>query len=647
MEQRHDVGQQQALRLRRYALAASSYGLGIALLWAAHALGFIAAAPALALAALMLAWNGAVFAAFRSGFNLRFADPSLTKPQVYVAVTLLMACLYFIEVGRGISLGFCFLVFLFGIFRLRTRELMHVALYSLAAYALVINLLMHWRPEAIQNVQHEWFTWLLLAVSLPWFGVIGGRIRALRDRLRERSRELEDAVGTIHAMATRDDVTGLYNRAFFTESLGHALAQSERHQRSLAVLFLDVDRFKNINDTLGHEAGDRALREVGARIARCVRGSDIVARLGGDEFVALIEDLRAPEAPGEVAQKIIDAVAQPYALEARELLLTASVGVAVMPADARDAQTLMRNADIAMYRAKSQGRNCWRLYTPQMSEQAAERLELEADLRRAVERGELRLVFQPKVSVADGAIHGAEALLRWQHARLGLLAPHRFIDLAEETGLIVPIGRWVLREATARAAAWPAEAGSCSIAVNLSARQFSDPGLLDAVAAALRDARLAPERLELEITESMVMRDPETAVETMRRLRALGAHLSMDDFGTGYSSRQARPQLRARPAAPRGRRGDRARGARHGARPAHERDRRRRGAQRSARVPAARRLLRLPGISLQRAGAGGGAAGAARGAVAGAAPRRRRPVESPPCDASPSRSSSSAASSPA
>ncbi|HUQ73572.1 MAG TPA: EAL domain-containing protein [Burkholderiales bacterium] len=523
----------QALRLRRFSLAAASYALCLILLWVGQWMGFIHTGPALLLGSVVLAVNAGLYLTFRTNLNLRFADPSLTKAQVFLGTTVLMIALYSADVGRGATLALCFLIFLFGIFRLSTRELVLLALYACAAYALVINLLMHFRPEAITDITHEWFNWLLLAVSLPWFGVVGGRIRELRDRLRERNRELQDAVGTIAAMATRDEVTGLYNRAFFTESLNHALAQAARHERSLGVLFIDVDRFKMINDTLGHPVGDRALRELGARIAQCVRGSDLVARLGGDEFVALIESVPATDALQEVAQKIIEAVAQPLVLDRRELALSVSIGIARMPSDALDAQTLMRNADIAMYRAKAKGRNCFSFYTQQMSEHAEERLELKGDLQHAVERGELRVLYQPKVSVADGAIRGAEALLRWEHPRLGLLTPERFINLAEEGGAIVPIGRWVLREACARAAAW---GGSYTIAVNLSARQFSDPALADIVQAALRESGLPPALLELEITESMVMREPDAAAATMRRLRALGVRLSMDDFGTGYSS---------------------------------------------------------------------------------------------------------------
>ena len=531
-----ETAQQQAIRLERYSLALYSYSLALALLFVGHAFGFIDTPAAISIALATIASNAVVYLMLVSGFNLRFADPSLTKLQVYLGITLLMAALYYVDAARGIALGLCFLVFLFGLFRMSTRELLLLALYTLAGYALVINLLMRLRPHSIQNLKQDWFNWMLLAVALPLFAVIGGRIREMRERLRARKQELQEAIGTIQAMATRDEVTGLYNRAFFTESLRHALAQAERHGRNAALLFIDVDRFKLINDTLGHPVGDQALREIGTRLAGCVRESDLVARLGGDEFVALIESIPAPDALQELGQKIIDSCARPLALERREVALSVSIGIAVMPQDGRDAETLMRNADIAMYRAKAQGRNCLRFYTRQMSDRAEERLELETELHQATARGELRLHYQPEVSVRDGEIRGVEALVRWQHPRRGLLAPDRFIDIAEDTGAIVPIGRWVLHEACSRAAAWARRGTRYSVAVNLSPRQFSDPGLLDTVAAALAASGLDPALLELEITESLVMRDPDAAAETMRRLRGLGARLSMDDFGTGYSS---------------------------------------------------------------------------------------------------------------
>ena len=359
------VEEKQAIRLRRYALAAMSYALVLPVLATGYLLDYIQAAPALAIAAAMVGSNAALYAAFRTGLNLRLSDPSLTKFQVYLGITLLMAGLYYTDAARGVVLGLCYLVFLFGVFRLGMREMITLALYALAGYALVINLLLNFRPESVPSVAQEWFQWLLLAVSLPCFALVAGHIRGLRDRLRARNAELQRAIAAVHAMATRDNVTGLYNRAFFTDSLEHALAQAERHARGVALLFMDVDRFKQINDTLGHAAGDRSLRAIGERISASVRDSDIVARLGGDEFVALIENLGTPAALHQLAEKIIAAVAQPLQLENGELVLSVSIGVAVWPTDGRDAPTLMRNADTALYRAKNQGRNRFSFYTRQ------------------------------------------------------------------------------------------------------------------------------------------------------------------------------------------------------------------------------------------------------------------------------------------
>jgi len=359
------VEEKQAIRLRRHALAALSYALVLPLLATGYLLDYIQAAPALAIGAAMVASNAALYAAFRSGLNLRLNDPSLTKFQVYLGITLLMAGLYYTDAARGIVLGLCYLVFLFGVFRLGMREMITLALYALAGYALVINLLLNFRPESVPSVAQEWFQWLLLAVSLPCFALVAGHIRGLRDRLRARNAELQRAIAAVHAMATRDNVTGLYNRSFFADSVEHALAQAERHARGVALLFMDVDRFKQINDTLGHAAGDRSLRAIGERISACVRDSDIVARLGGDEFVALIENLGAPAGLHQLAEKIIAAVAQPLQLESGELVLSVSIGVAVWPKDGRDASTLMRNADTALYRAKNQGRNRFSFYAHQ------------------------------------------------------------------------------------------------------------------------------------------------------------------------------------------------------------------------------------------------------------------------------------------
>lgn len=273
--------------------------------------------------------------------------------QTFAGLTVLMVALYFTEVGRGASVGLCFLTFLFGVFRLKQRQFLALTIYTLAGYAAVIGLSVLYQPHTVRNVQREWFNWLLLALALPWFGLVAGRIRAISDRLRTRNAELQQAIGQIQAMATHDDVTGLYNRAFFVETLAHALAQSERLGHGVALFFIDVDRFKLVNDTLGHAIGDQVLREIGSRIHTAVRSSDIVARLGGDEFVVLVEGHRLGDTLHDVAEKIVNVASQPICAEGRMLNLSVSVGVTYAPQDGHDALQLMRNADIAMYRGES------------------------------------------------------------------------------------------------------------------------------------------------------------------------------------------------------------------------------------------------------------------------------------------------------
>jgi diguanylate cyclase (GGDEF)-like protein len=341
-------------------------------------------------------------------------------------------------------------------------------------------------------------------------------------------RQAEDRV---HHLAHYDELTGLPNRSMFTQRLSHALIQARRNDKPLAILFIDLDRFKNINDTLGHEAGDRVLMEVAQRLQGCLREGDTVGRLGGDEFVVLIEELPEPMHVAAVAQKILAAVVKPFIAGAQEFHITASIGISTYPDDSEDMQGLLKSADIAMYRAKEQGKNNYQFYSALMNIHTVERLALESSLRRALERNEFLLHYQPKVDIGSGRITGMEALLRWQQRAT------QFIALAEETGLIVPIGAWVLKTACARNQSWR-ELGlpPLRMAVNLSARQFAHENLLQDVARALDEAGLDPAALELEITESMVMHDPERAVKLLSRLKDMGIHLSIDDFGTGYSS---------------------------------------------------------------------------------------------------------------
>ena len=357
--------------------------------------------------------------------------------------------------------------------------------------------------------------------------------RGVAREITERKRAEE----RIQYLATHDGLTALPNRSMFSQFLGLAINSAQRYQRQFAVLFLDLDRFKLINDTLGHDAGDTLLQEVSRRVKESLRSSDVVARLGGDEFVVLLQDLGDHEQIVTVARKLLSAVIQPVDVQGQECRVTASIGISVYPTDAQDEQTLMKNADMAMYLAKEQGKNNFQFYSKDIKTQSLERLTLENSLRRALEREEFFLHYQAKLDLTTGAITGVETLLRWQHPDLGLVAPMQFIPLAEETGLIVPIGEWVLRTACAQNVAWQrAGLPPVCMAVNLSPRQFLDDNLLRDLAAALEETGLAPELLELEITESMVMGNIEQAAKLLRAIKQMGVRLAIDDFGTGYSS---------------------------------------------------------------------------------------------------------------
>ncbi|NGZ83935.1 bifunctional diguanylate cyclase/phosphodiesterase [Duganella aceris] len=341
----------------------------------------------------------------------------------------------------------------------------------------------------------------------------------------------------IHHIAHHDVLTGLPNRVLLQDRLTQAAAYANRSGNPLWVMLIDLDRFKFVNDSLGHKAGDLLLKTVAQRLQDSVRESDTVARLSGDEFVAILAEYPDAALSHEVTQRIMRAVAQPVLLEGKEFFVTCSIGVAVYDPDGTPAQRLIEHADIAMYRAKKMGRNNTQFYQPAMNEEALERVRIESALRNALERDEFVLHYQPQLDLQSGRVVGMEALIRWQHPELGMVAPGRFIGLAEETGLIVPIGAWVLRTACAQAKAWQdAGHGVLRIAVNLSPRQFSEPKLLAAIAEVLRETGLPPSCLEIELTEGLFMNDVALAVELLHKLKALGLALSIDDFGTGYSS---------------------------------------------------------------------------------------------------------------
>ncbi len=330
--------------------------------------------------------------------------------------------------------------------------------------------------------------------------------------------------------AYNDPLTRLPNRAFFQQALEDAISSAA----PFSVLFVDLDQFKHVNDSLGHAAGDQLLQEVTARFERCLEGDDLLARMGGDEFTLLLSEEAAQ--PDGKAQALLHSLFQPLYIEGHELHVAASIGISRFPDHAEDAATLLKCADLALYHAKENGRGQWQEFSPAMTEAARERLTLENSLRKAIEREELLLLYQPQVSLETGEITGCEALVRWQHPEFGLVSPARFIPLAEETGLIVPLGEWVLRTACRQAAQWEREGTPLRQSVNLSARQLSERGLVESVRCILSETGLSPCLLDLELTETALVAQGEAVVECLAALRALGVRISLDDFGTGYSS---------------------------------------------------------------------------------------------------------------
>jgi len=337
--------------------------------------------------------------------------------------------------------------------------------------------------------------------------------------------------------ANHDALTGLANRTLLMDRLEHALACAQRYGQKPAVLFVDLDNFKTINDTLGHDVGDHLVQAVAKRLVHCLREVDTVARLGGDEFVVVIQDAPEESDVTHVMRRIIEALGRPFTIDGSELFVTCSIGASMYPRDGEDVATLLKNADAAMYRAKEMGRGGFQFFTREINERVCERMVIERELHGAIARGELQVFYQPQLDVASGAIVGAEALLRWTNPRLGSVSPGRFIPVAEESGLILPVGRWVLETACADSRRWIAEGWSnARMSVNLSARQFRQADLYHHIAELLQDAGLSSFILELELTESMVMQNPEQAIGTMRALKDIGLRLAIDDFGTGYSS---------------------------------------------------------------------------------------------------------------
>lgn len=341
----------------------------------------------------------------------------------------------------------------------------------------------------------------------------------------------------LHHLAHHDVLTGLPNRMLFVERLKHALKRAEWRKRAVAVMFLDMDRFKIVNDTLGHEAGDRLLQAMAARLLGCVRDGDTVARFGGDEFAGFLNDVASPEDVAPIVAKFLAALAPPFMIDGHELFISGSIGISLYPDDGTDTQTLMKNADTAMYRAKQNGGNTSEFYHAGMNAHALARLNLETGLRRALERQEFVLHYQPQIDLKNGDVVGFEALIRWERAGSALVSPVEFIPLLEETGLIVAVGEWMLRSACAQHHAWRA-AGlpALRVAVNISGRQFDGKDLMQTLQRVMQVVPMPAEFLELEITESILMKNADTDIEALQALSAMGMRFAIDDFGTGYSS---------------------------------------------------------------------------------------------------------------
>ncbi|BAZ93075.1 signal transduction protein [Thiohalobacter thiocyanaticus] len=367
-------------------------------------------------------------------------------------------------------------------------------------------------------------------------GQLAKNLNQMLDALAQRERDLSAAQADVQHLATRDTLTQLPNRLLLMDRLGQAILTAQREHHTLALLVIDLDRFKTINDSLGHHIGDQLIQQVAGRLSNCIGAGDTLARLGGDEFVVVRSEIAQPGEAGHLAQRINEELRQPYWIEGHELNSSCSIGISIYPDDGNDAQTLLRNADTAMYHAKEGGRGDFEFFSSDMNRRAVQRLKLENELRNALLRDEFRLLYQPQVDMRSGQVVGAESLIRWHHPEMGIVAPTDFIPVAEDTGLIRDIGAWVLREACRQQLRWCA-AGlpPLRIAVNLSVRQV-EPGLVDLVSRVLSDTGLDARYLDLEITESLLMHNLNANIAVLRQVSACGAQISMDDFGTGYSS---------------------------------------------------------------------------------------------------------------
>ncbi|WP_051083225.1 bifunctional diguanylate cyclase/phosphodiesterase [Chitiniphilus shinanonensis] len=392
----------------------------------------------------------------------------------------------------------------------------------------------YWQGEMLDRRKNgeAYPAWLSISAVRDENGEISNYVGVFSDYTNRKEAEQR-----LHFLANHDALTKLYNRTAMHESLGQAVARASDEKRQLAVLFIDLDRFKAINDTLGHDVGDELLKVIAQRLKSSLKDSDLIARLGGDEFTVLLDNVHQVDDVAHIGERLLTELCRPIVIQGQELFVTCSIGISLYPGDGLQPAQLLKNADVAMYRAKELGKNNYQFFSPDMNARAFEHLVLENSLRYALERRELILHFQPQIDIVSGELEGVEALIRWEHPELGLIPPSSFIPLAEENGLIVPIGDWVLQEACRMLKLWQVAGYAIPrLAINLSARQFLREQLPQQVAATLASYDIPPQRLELEITESMIMQNPQRAVSVLGELRAMGVKLAIDDFGTGYSS---------------------------------------------------------------------------------------------------------------
>ena len=413
----------------------------------------------------------------------------------------------------------------------------HLAAYKKDKQSVYYQLIDHWFSP-LDSTQHlpVWVKWALI-IGMVVALALAGIALLFHFLIQRKTSELNDKARRLEHLANHDPLTSLPNRKLFFDRLRQSLKRAEREETLIAVLYLDLDQFKQINDSFGHAIGDEVLKEIAQRLKKVIRDEDTIARLGGDEFAVVMESLKEAEGTMHCVQRLNAAFKEPVIVGEAQFVLSASIGISLYPQNGTDAHTLLRNADTAMLKAKEAGRGTFQFYVEEMTRYAVERARMEADLREAVEQGKLELHYQPQICLRDGHVVGFESLLRWHHPELGGLAPDQFIALAEDSGLILPLGEWVLRTACRQMSQWHSEGKTPGVvAVNISACQLGDYSLLDVVRTVLRETGCRPEWLELELTESSVMARTQQAVSVMNELRELGVQLAVDDFGTGYSS---------------------------------------------------------------------------------------------------------------